>query len=270
MKRSLVWLLSLVTCFVLQSPGMAEVLYLKNGRKIKGPVTEKTDEYITLTVDGTPMRYPLDEVDTIVKDTPVVQPEPTPVMPSSPEWFVYEDQEYGFQVLLPYDWVERPRENTQPGIFLEVNRSKTSQEEVPAISMIVTDFINQADGVQETPAALAERLRGALEERSRGAQWTFSGLPQEVEMGSEVGVRMAVDYEVLPLGTGRESLRNIKLVCYAVALKDKKRMLCFNFFAHNDKRLKKELGEMEPLIQSLILREEAPGVGPQHSTKGVL
>jgi hypothetical protein len=252
MNRAGFVLITVFVFFSCSARGTAETLYLKNGKTVQGTVTEKTDSSITLDVDGVSARYAFDEVDSIVKDPLPAAEVKASEEPLKPKWVVYNNQEFGFKVLLPYGWFEWPRVSTQHEIFLEVNRSRTSTEEVPALSLSVRSFSKENEG-DENVKVLSEKLQKALEVSYRDDQWKISEAPHEVEVGTEVGTCIGVDFAILSVGPGREPLKNIKMVCYAVILKDRNTMLIIYLFAHNDERLEKELREMEPLISSFSM-----------------
>jgi len=243
-----------------------ETVYLKNGNAVKGTVSEKTSSYIKVLVNGVPLPFFLDEIDKIENDDGTVQslanqPEvqvssSQPVVPAEQPEFKgepYINEELGFSMSFPSGWFDRPVRQQEKDVYLEINRSRTAEEEVPGISVMASVFLSEGEE-KDSFGFLEGNTTGLLEHRSQGTEWSISEKPTGVTIGDLQGIRTVVDYAVIPVGPGQPPLKNIKLVCYTFYLKDKTKMLTISLYAHGDQRFSEELREMEPAVKSLTMK----------------
>jgi len=67
-------LLMLILFLLISGIAFAEIIYLKDGKKIEGKIIEKTDEFIIVDLDiGLNIKYYLDEIDKIDEEGVVIQ-----------------------------------------------------------------------------------------------------------------------------------------------------------------------------------------------------
>ncbi|MDD5669000.1 MAG: hypothetical protein PHE58_03085, partial [Candidatus Omnitrophica bacterium] len=154
--------------------------------------------------------------------------------PSGVQWEDYTNTDFGFKMKLPQGWVSRPPRVIEKDVYLELNRSKTSGDQCPAISVMVSLVLDE--GEEKSPwGFLVGNTKGLIEDwRSKGAEWKIAEEPKVIKIGSSQGAKMSIDYSTLPLNPGEEVLKNIKMTCYSFYLKDKTKMVTISLYTHGD------------------------------------
>ena len=77
MKKSIFTLAILLWTVAVMAQHYEEVVYLKNGSRIKGKVVEMTSEQVKVEIyDGSVFVYKLDEIEKVIKETTNSKPKP--------------------------------------------------------------------------------------------------------------------------------------------------------------------------------------------------
>ena len=69
MDQVKIYIFAAVFCFCFLELGFSETVVLKNGQKVEGKITEKTDKYVKLEFEGVVLVYYNDEIASIEQDT---------------------------------------------------------------------------------------------------------------------------------------------------------------------------------------------------------
>jgi len=248
MKKTgyVLFILMFSSFFISGAPAEAEILHLKNGKSVRGKIIELNDLYVSLKAGGKIGTYAAADIQKIEADPQESK--------NTLEWDWYTNKKYGFCMFLPRGWIKRqPRVINEPDVYLELNRSRSAVENLPAISVMVSLFQPREEKTGDLGNLIGNTKGLLLDWKSKGASWQVAEAPHPVMVGNLQGVRMTLDYATLPHGNGGDILKDVRLVFYGFLLKDKSKMVTISLFAHGDKRSADELKEMEPALRSFIL-----------------
>jgi len=235
-----------------------ETVYLKNGKYVSGKIVEKSAFAIKMEIKGINTTYLLSEIDRVVSGQ--VKEESGNAGDSGKKetkenllvWELYYNEEFGFSLRLPVNWMKRVVANPDKDIYLVLNRSRSFTEDIPGVSVTVSLLLKEGDP-EDFIGYLIGNAEGFLRHKSAGAKFTVIERAQPVKVGSLDGVKMIVDYSSLPLGPDKPPLQNIRMVSYSFYLKDMHNLLTIAFFAHGDVRLESEMEQMKPVLDSLLI-----------------
>jgi len=136
---------SVVLMIMLSSVVLAETIHLKSGKKIKGKILEKTDEYIRADIYGVSVTFYLEDIERIdevkpeeAKETKEVKEVKEETKPDIPSSYIIEDnlyvsESFGFTVLTP-KWMEIGRNPRQ----VEFSKEKQIKKGVFSTKLLIS------------------------------------------------------------------------------------------------------------------------------------
>ena len=133
MNKKILAIIILAISISFCSIAFAETIVLKSGKTVEGKMTERTDDHISIDIEGVPVAYFLDDIESIdgkqilvEANEPKTQAESTPAVPEtqknlSPERDYNKDlQSWGIRFSPPEGWILNPDSKENSLMFVDV------------------------------------------------------------------------------------------------------------------------------------------------------
>jgi len=173
----------------------ADVVYLKNGKRVDGEIVKKTEQYVKIRVGGTSLTYFQDEIEEVVADTELVITET-----DGDEHYV--NREWGLYIKGPNEWQRATFRVSNKSYVRLVSYSKHDRlargykfpAEIPTVAVDVLAIADIAD-----TEALISYVNYQIEKKKQNKYRNFRLLkgPNAVTINKIRGVAFRYSEEVL-------------------------------------------------------------------------